>query len=131
VFLRRIGAEFVERFDQEQGVAGTQRAVQSILSGRSLVFFPEGTFTRSPGLLPFRMGAFTTVATTNVPVVPISIHGTRSILRSDSWFPRRGIVSVVIIEPITPRGTDWAAAVELRDLSRAMVLRYSGEPDLE
>ena len=131
VFLRRIGAEFVERFDQEQGVAGTQRAVQSILSGRSLVFFPEGTFTRSPGLLPFRMGAFTTVATTNVPVVPISIHGTRSILRSGSWFPRRGIVSVVIIEPITPRGTDWAAAVELRDLSRAMVLRYSGEPDLE
>ncbi len=131
VFLRRIGAEFVERFDQEQGVAGTQRAVQSILSGRSLVFFPEGTFTRSPGLLPFRMGAFTTVATTNVPVVPISIHGTRSILRSGSWFPRRGIVSVVITEPITPRGTDWAAAVELRDLSRAMVLRYSSEPDLE
>ena len=131
VFLRRIGAVFVERFDQREGVAGAQHAVQSILKGRSLFFFPEGTFTRSPGLLPFRMGAFTTAATTNVPVVPISIHGTRSILRSDSWFPRRGIVSVVVIEPITPRGTDWAAAVELRDLSRAMVLRYSGEPDLE
>ncbi len=131
VFLRRIGAEFVERFDQREGVAGAQRAVQSILTGCSLFFFPEGTFTRSPGLLPFRMGAFTTAATTNVPVVPISIHGTRSILRSGSWFPRRGIVSVVVIEPIKPQGTDWVAAVELRDLSRALVLRYSGEPDLE
>ena len=77
------------------------------------------------------MGAFTTAATTNVPIVPISIHGTRSILRSESWFPRRGIVSIVVIEPITLKGTDWAAAVELRDLSRAMIQRYSGEPDLE
>ncbi len=131
VFLRRIGAEFVERFDQEQGVAGAQRAVQSILSGQSLFFFPEGTFTRSPGLLPFRMGAFTTAATTNVPVVPISIHGTRSILRSGSSFPRRGIVSVIVIKPIMPQGSQWSAAVELRDISRAMILRYSGEPDLE
>ena len=131
MFLRRIGAEFVERFDQEQGVAGAQRAVQSILSGQSLFFFPEGTFTRSPGLLPFRMGAFTTAATTNVPVVPISIHGTRSILRSGSCFPRRGIVSVIVIKPIMPQGSQWAAAVELRDISRAMILRYSGEPDLE
>ncbi len=131
VFLRRIGTVFVERFDQKMGVAGAQRAVQSILSGHSLFFFPEGTFTRSPGLLPFRMGAFTTAATTNVPVVPISIHGTRSILRTDSWFPRRGIVSVVVIEPIMPQGIEWAAAVELRDISRATILRYSGEPDLE
>lgn len=131
VFLRRIGAEFVERFDQEQGVADAQRAVQSLLSGQSLFFFPEGTFTRSPGLLPFRMGAFTTAATTNVPVVPISIHGTRSILRSGSSFPRRGIVSVIVIKPIMPQGSQWAAAVELRDISRAMILRYSGEPDLE
>ncbi len=131
VFLRRIGAEFVERFDQEQGVAGAQRAVQSILSGQSLFFFPEGTFTRSPGLLPFRMGAFTTAATTNVPIVPISIHGTRSILRSGSSFPRRGIVSVIVIKPIMPQGSQWSAAVELRDISRAMILRYSGEPNLE
>ena len=131
VFLRRIGAEFVERFDQEQGVAGAQRAVQAIQSGRTLLFFPEGTFTRSPGLLPFRMGAFTSAAKTDVPVAPISIHGTRSILRSDSWFPHRGIISVVVINPIMPQGTQWSAAVELRDISRAMILRYSGEPDLE
>jgi 1-acyl-sn-glycerol-3-phosphate acyltransferase len=131
VFLRRIGTEFVERFDQEQGIAGAQHAVQSLKSGQSLLFFPEGTFTRSPGLLPFRMGAFTSAASTNTPVIPISIHGTRSILRSDSWFPRRGIVSVVITAPIIPQGTQWSAAVELRNISRAKILRYSGEPDLE
>ncbi len=77
------------------------------------------------------MGAFTTAATTNVPIVPISIHGTRSILRSDSWFPHRGIVSVVVTEPIKPQDTNWKSAVDLRDKARAMILRYSGEPDLE
>ena len=131
VFLRHIGAIFVERFEQIKGIKGAQHAVQSIQSGHSLFFFPEGTFTRSPGLLPFRMGAFTTAATTNVPIVPISIHGTRSILRSDSWFPHHGIVSVVVTKPIKPQATDWKSAVDLRDKTRAVILRYSGEPDIE
>ena len=131
MFLKRLGAEFVERYDQRQGVASAQHAVQSALAGRSLFFFPEGTFTRSPGLLPFHMGAFTTASATNVAIVPISIQGTRSILRSDSWFPHRGIISVIVMRPIKPHGTDWAAAVELRDLSRTKILRYLGEPDLE
>ena len=130
-FLRRIGALFVERFDKQRGVADARRTVQTVQAGRSLLFFPEGTFTRMPGLLPFHMGAFVAAAEAAVPVVPVTIRGTRSLLRGDSRFPRRGVVRVIVSEPILPEeGTDWAAAVKLRDAARAALLACLVEPDL-
>ena len=129
-FLRRIGALFVERFDKQRGVADARRTVQTVQTGRSLVFFPEGTFTRMPGLLPFHMGAFVAAAEAGVLLVPVTICGTRSLLRADSWFPHRGAVRVSVAAPILPEGTDWAAAVKLRAAARAALLAHLGEPDL-
>ncbi len=130
VFLERIGAEFVERFDKQQGVADARHISQMAQTGRSMLFFPEGTFTRSPGLLPFHMGAFVSAAEADLPVVPVTIRGTRSILRGNSRFAHRGAVHVLIGKPLTPQGRDWAAAVELARASRREILRHLGEPDL-
>ena len=130
-FLRRIGAIFVERFGKQRSVADARHAMQAVRAGRSLLYFPEGTFTRMPGLLPFYMGAFVAAAEAGVPVVPVTIRGTRSLLRADSWFPHRGSVHVSVGAPILLAGTDWATAVRLRDAARAALLAHLGEPDLE
>jgi acyl carrier protein len=136
LFLRRIRTEFVDRFDKVQGVADAGRLVQAAGQGRTLLFFPEGTFTRMPGLLPFHMGAFLTAVDARVPVVPVVIRGTRSILRADSSLPRRGAIAVRVGKPLQPEAPDseaaepWPAAVRLRDAARAYVLKHSGEPDL-
>jgi 1-acyl-sn-glycerol-3-phosphate acyltransferase len=129
VYLRRIGAEFVERFDFEQSVEDAKRLLGVLRAGRSLIFFPEGTFHRAPGLLPFRMGAFAIAAQAGVPIVPMTIRGTRAVLRNGRWFPRRGAISVTLGAPIPPEGTDWAAALKLRNAARAEILRRCGEPD--
>jgi 1-acyl-sn-glycerol-3-phosphate acyltransferase len=130
-FLRRLGTELIERFDRQKSVEDTGRMADVSRQGRSLVMFPEGTFGRAAGLRPFRMGAFVVAAQTGTPVVPVAIRGTRSILRDGSWFPRRGPLSMVIGDPIAPRGADWAAAIALRDAARAEILRWCGEPDLK
>lgn len=137
LFLRRIQAEFVERFDQQKGVADTRRLVEAARQGQSLMFFPEGTFTRVSGLLPFYMGAFIVAAEAQLPVVPIAIRGTRSILRSDIWFPHHGAIMVSFGEAIYPdmikgniADSSWVTALTLRDASRSYILRHCGEPDL-
>lgn len=130
VFLRRIGAEFVDRFDQQKGVADARRTVQAAQAGHSLLVFPEGTFTRMPGLLPFHMGAFAAAGEAGLPVVPVTLRGTRSVLRGDSWFPRRGAVALIVGATILPEGSDWKAAMKLRNATRAEILRHLGEPDL-
>jgi len=130
IFLRRIGAVFVERFDLQRGVADARHIAHQVQAGHSLLFFAEGTFTRMPGLLPFHMGAFVAAAEAGVPVVPVTIRGTRSILRAGSWLPHAGTVSVHVGEPLEPAGTDWDAAVKLRDATREVILQQAAEPDL-
>lgn len=130
VFLRHIGAEFVERFELARGVEDARLLARAARRGRTLVFFAEGAFTRTPGLLPFHMGAFVAAAEAGVPVVPMTIRGTRSILRDGQWLPRRGTIGVTVGPALQPEGSDWPAAVALRDAARAEILRHCGEPDL-
>jgi 1-acyl-sn-glycerol-3-phosphate acyltransferase len=135
--LRRIGTEFVERFDTEKGVNDAKRLANVLQQGSPLVFFPEGTFTRRPGLMPFHLGAFAAAIEADVPVIPVALRGTRSMLRGDSGFPRRGIISVTLGKPFPPAlmmqengGDAWKTAINLRDQSREYILRHVGEPDL-
>ncbi|MCX7109861.1 MAG: AMP-binding protein [Proteobacteria bacterium] len=135
--LRGIGTEFVERFDAEKGVNDARHLAGTLRQGNPLAFFPEGTFTRRPGLMPFHLGAFAAAIEADVPVIPVALHGTRSMLRDGSWFPRRGIVNVTIGKPISPAlilgengGDHWKATINLRDLTREHILRHVGEPDL-
>ncbi|MBI2312674.1 MAG: AMP-binding protein [Betaproteobacteria bacterium] len=130
VYLEHLGAEFVERFEAREGAADTARLAQALRGGRSLIFFAEGTFGRVPGLAAFRMGAFVAAAQAGVPALPVTIRGTRPVLRAGHWFPRHGAISVIVGRPILPQGTDWTAAVGLRDAVRAEILRRCGEPDL-
>jgi 1-acyl-sn-glycerol-3-phosphate acyltransferase len=129
LFLDGIEAALVERSDAKQGVEDVAAVERAARSGALPVFFPEGTFDRRPGLREFRMGAFLVAPRTGLPIVPVGIRGARSILRDGTWFPRWSAAAVAIGEPIAPTGSDWAAAVALRDRVRAEIVRLSGEPD--
>jgi len=131
IFLGRIQARYVDRFDAVKGVKDASNILKGILSGESLAIMPEGTFSRAPGLRPFHTGAFMIAAKADVPIIPVAIRGTRSILRGSSWFPRRGIVSISIGSPIRPAGSSWNNAIKLRDRARAEILHHCGEPDLQ
>ncbi|HUP49513.1 MAG TPA: AMP-binding protein [Thermoanaerobaculia bacterium] len=131
IFFSRIGVSFVERFDPRQSLHDAARLGHLAAGGQALAIFPEATFSRGAGLLPFRMGAFLTAAEAGVPIVPVTLRGTRTILRGDDWFPRRGNVEVVFGDPVTPPGRNWAAALEMHRRVRAEILGSCGEPDLE
>lgn len=129
--LERIGTHFVDRFDNRRSARDATDLTTAARAGARLLFFPEGTFVRTAGLQPFHMGAFVAAAQAGAPVVPVAIRGTRAMLRGDEWFPRRGTVEITVGAPIPPTGTDWGAALALRDAARAEILRRCGEPDAQ
>ena len=51
-------------------------------------------------------------------------------LRDETWYLRRAPISVTIGAPVAPEGSDWNAAVKLRDVVRGEILKHCGEPDL-
>lgn len=128
--LRRLGVEFVQRATHEQGAADTRRLIAGVHAGHTLVVFPEGQLSRVPGLRAFRLGAFLTAVEARIPVVPVAIRGTRSLLPPGHRLPRHGSVVVDIGEPITTDLPAWAGAVELERRSRAAVLAACDERDI-
>ena len=100
--LRALGAEFVHRLNHERSVAGVASLADRLRGGDALGFFPEGTLHRMPGLLPFRLGAFSVAVDANACVVPVTIAGSRSVLRDGHRIPRPGAVSIRIAPPIAP-----------------------------
>ena len=131
LFLRRIGSEFVERFDRHRGAADARRVLRNAANGHSLVFFPEGTFTRTPGLLKFHTGAFVTAARAGCPVIPAVVRGTRTALSPTGGLPRPGRIHVDILPPVhvEPQAGE-ATSAALRDRARQAILLALGEPDL-
>jgi 1-acyl-sn-glycerol-3-phosphate acyltransferase len=131
LLLRRLGSHFVERFNRSRGAADARRVLKDAINGNSLAFFPEGTFTPTPGLLKFHTGAFTTAIRAGCPLVPATVRGTRVALPPSGGLPRPQRIEVRILDPIAPPpNTAEDAAIELRDLARAMILAELGEPDL-
>ncbi len=130
ILLRRIGVEFVDRFNSNHGASDVRRITHQAENGKTIVFFPEGTFTTFAGLQPFRMGAFVTAARANLPLIPVAIRGARNIIRGSDWFPQRGRIDVTIRPSILPQGTGFQSALDLRDATRTEIARYCGEPDL-
>jgi 1-acyl-sn-glycerol-3-phosphate acyltransferase len=130
VMLSRLDVIFVERFDAQKGVEDARMIGRLAAAGKRPLFFAEGTLQRMPGLLPFQMGAFVTASQAGIPVLPLTIRGSRNKLRGGSWFPRKGAVSIILGKPVKPTGSDWKAAVKLRDAVRSEILRHCGEPDL-
>jgi 1-acyl-sn-glycerol-3-phosphate acyltransferase len=132
LLLRQLGSEFVERFNRNRGAADARRVLRTAASGNSLVFFPEGTFTRTPGLLKFHAGAFLTAARAGCPVVPAIVTGTRAALPPTGGLPRPGRIVVQILPAVrSSPETAETAAMQLRDQARAAILRELGEPDLQ
>jgi 1-acyl-sn-glycerol-3-phosphate acyltransferase len=120
--LRRLGVLFVERFDARRSVEDAARLEDPLHEDRSLVAFPEGTDRRGPGVYPFHLGAFLAAARAGVPVVPGTITGTRAVLPSDRWFPRRARIDVALLPPMRAESASWRAAVDLRDRARAAIV---------
>ena len=120
LLLRRLGSQFVERFDRHKGGVDARRVLKLAATGQSLVFFPEGTFNEIRQIGKFLGGAFATAARSDMPVVVAAIHGTRAVLPSGSMMLRRRPIRVEILEVLS--------AGEARQRSRELIAQAVGEP---
>lgn len=102
--LRRSGHIAVDRGRPREALKSFDRAAQRIKEGRSVVTFPEGRRNRAPHMLPFKSGSFYLAILSGVPVVPVTLNGTREVLKPDSYHIRPGQVEVIIHKPIPTEG---------------------------
>jgi 1-acyl-sn-glycerol-3-phosphate acyltransferase len=119
--LQKAGHLTVDRVDLSRGVADAARVTAAVRGGAVVCVFPEGTFVREPGLLPFRLGGFKTAVEAGCPVVPVALRGTRTVLPAGTRRPRPGRIEVTVLPPLPPQADGWREIVRLRDAARTAV----------
>jgi 1-acyl-sn-glycerol-3-phosphate acyltransferase len=120
LLLRRLGSQFVERFDRHKGGVDTRRVLKLAATGQSLVFFPEGTFDEKARIGKFLGGAFATASRTEMPVVAMAIRGSRAVLPCGGRSIQRLPIDVEILGVMS--------AADARLHSRALIAQAVGEP---
>jgi acyl carrier protein len=136
-FLDRMGHLKFERTDPESRLRQAREMEELLRNGESVFIFPEGTFSGEDGVRPFQLGAFKAAVATGAPILPISLAGTRKVLRDGSYLPRHSSVTITLHEPLFPKVpdragdntfSDWHELIRLRDATREAIARDCGEP---
>jgi 1-acyl-sn-glycerol-3-phosphate acyltransferase len=94
----------IDRQGRKKTLESVERAVAKIKEGTSVLVFPEGTRSPDGKIHPFKRGGFTLAIKAGVPVVPISIRGSRDVLPRSSLQVKPGKIEIVVGEPIRTAG---------------------------
>jgi len=97
--LRRTGHMLVDR-RRPNRAAIFGRASRLIKEGLSLIVFPEGTRSRDGRVGQFKGGSFYLALEAGLPVVPLSVVGSRHIMLKGRLATYPGRVKLVVHEPI-------------------------------
>jgi 1-acyl-sn-glycerol-3-phosphate acyltransferase len=85
--------------------------------GLSLIVFPEGTRSETGRVGPFKGGSLYPAVQAGLPIVPISIAGSRHVMRKGRLMTCPGEVALVVHEPIPTIAADEPNIREVRALA--------------
>ena len=95
-----LGHVFVDRSNRDAARAALNDVRDQLRGGTCILFFPEGTRSSGPKLLPFKTGAFRMAESLELPVVPLTLNGTAKIIPNKTVNIHPGQVSLTIHPPL-------------------------------
>jgi len=114
--LRRTGHMLVDRRRPDR--AGIFAWATSLPSrGLSLIVFPEGTRSRDGLVAPFKAGSLVAAVQTGIPIVPISVIGSRHVMTKGELTTRPGDVRLLVHPPVATTATREPNPDAMRELA--------------
>ena len=122
----------IDRGDSREAIESLERAAQEIREGASVLLFPEGTRTRNGKLQSFKRGAFALAVRTRLPIVPVTVNGSFSILPKEKLRVNSGVIELIIHPPVATNGWNGREGeVQLMERVKTVIAADYIEPNLE
>jgi 1-acyl-sn-glycerol-3-phosphate acyltransferase len=119
--LRRSGHMPIARDNPRRAARSVLAAAAHVREGMPVFVFPEGGRSLDGKLGEFKAGTFLLAIKAGVPVIPVTLNGTRTVLPVDSWNIRAGAVELILHPPIPTEGMHSDAAGDLSSRVRAVI----------
>ncbi|KAI0976282.1 hypothetical protein F4678DRAFT_219692 [Xylaria arbuscula] len=125
-FMSLSGTVFIDRANSKNARDAMAGAAEEIQRRKQSVYmFPEGTrsYSKEPGLLPFKKGAFHLAVQAGVPIVPVVAANYSHILHVKSLIFNGGKIPVKVLDPIPTSGLTAEDVDELTRSTRELMLQ--------
>jgi 1-acyl-sn-glycerol-3-phosphate acyltransferase len=120
--MRTVGIIEVDREARGAIHAEVNRQSKELIAlGRSLIIYAEGTRPRNGVMKPFKKGAFTMAIATQLPVLPMSLHGSYEAWPPGRHLVRGGLIRVVLDKALETEGLGHSDTGDLRDQVQELI----------
>ncbi len=112
---------YIDRSNHMASIKSLENAKKRIVNGTSVMFFPEGTRSADGSLGDFKKGAFRMAIDLGVPILPVTIVGTRDILPTKTLALFPGKAKMIIHKPVDISGYDNKNIEKLIEKTREII----------
>jgi 1-acyl-sn-glycerol-3-phosphate acyltransferase len=118
--LRRSGHMPIARDNPRRAARSLLEAATHVREGTSVFVFPEGGRSPDGHFKEFKAGTFLLAIKAGVPVIPVTLNGTRAVLKMNSFHVHPGRVEMILHPPVSTDGmhshSAGAFCVQVRDI---------------
>jgi 1-acyl-sn-glycerol-3-phosphate acyltransferase len=119
--LERMGHVYVDRKNRAAAYMSLETASKKIKKGTSVIIFPEGTRSEDGQLLKFRMGGIIMALKSGVPILPVTVNGSRFVLPKNTLALMPGKIEIVVGNVIDPGKYQENQKYELMEKIRSAI----------
>jgi 1-acyl-sn-glycerol-3-phosphate acyltransferase len=113
---------FIDRANTTKAIESINKGIDRLPKGAGVMVFAEGTRSPDGQIHEFKKGGFITAITRKIPILPVTVNGSRRILPKGSLDLKPGKIQVVIGNPIDTSSYTTDTAYKLIDKTRQAVM---------
>jgi 1-acyl-sn-glycerol-3-phosphate acyltransferase len=119
---------FIDRVNTARAIESINKGINRLPNGVSVMVFAEGTRSFDGKIHEFKKGGFMVAIAHKIPILPVTVNGSRRVLPKGSLVMKPGKIQVVVGDPIDTIGYTNATAQELIDKTRqAIIVNFNPE----
>lgn len=99
-WMKAMNCVFMDRDNPRESIRAIKEGIALLKEGYSLVLFPEGTRSNDGTLGEFKAGGLRLATKSKVDIIPITINGTKDIMKKDSLIITPAKVKIIVSPPI-------------------------------
>ena len=129
--MRGCGYISIDRSNRKSAFKSLEKAADTIRNGASVLIFPEGTRSLDGKIRTFKKGGFVLTVDSGVPIIPVIIHGTYSIMPKSRIMVKPGNVTLKILQPIETAEYTRKTKDDLMEKTRDIICKsfYEGKKE--
>jgi len=125
---------FLDRSNTARAIESINKGMERLPHDASVMVFAEGTRSADGQIQEFKKGGFMAAIIRKIPILPVTVNGSRRVLPKGDLVVKPGRIQVVVGDPIDTASYTAAIVQELMDKTRQAVIAnfdpgYTGRAD--